>query len=55
MYSLVPGSSAPEHDIEVVHAERAWYFFSHEDPQGGRETLIEHGRTRDSEQEKERK
>ena len=22
-----PGFSAPERDIEVVHAERAWYFF----------------------------
>ena len=22
-----PGSSAPERDIEVVHAERAWYLF----------------------------
>ena len=28
-----PGSSAPEHDIEVVHAERAWYLFSRENPQ----------------------
>ena len=25
-----PGSSAPERDIEVVHAERAWYLFSRE-------------------------
>ena len=22
-----PGSSAPERDIEVVHVEKAWYFF----------------------------
>ena len=28
-----PGSSAPERDIEVVHAERAWYLFSRESPQ----------------------
>ena len=25
-----PGSSAPERDIEVVHAARAWYSFSRE-------------------------
>ena len=25
-----PGSSAPEREIELVHAERAWYFFSRE-------------------------
>ena len=25
-----PGSSALERDIEVVHAERAWYLFSRE-------------------------
>ena len=28
-----PGSSAPEREIELVHAERAWYFFSRENPQ----------------------
>ena len=28
-----PGSSAPEREIEVVHAERAWYLFSRENPQ----------------------
>ena len=25
-----PGSSTPEWKIELVHAERAWYFFSRE-------------------------
>ena len=25
-----PDSSAPEWEIELVHAERAWYFFSRE-------------------------
>ena len=25
-----PGSSAPKREIELVHAERAWYFFSRE-------------------------
>ena len=28
-----PGSSALKCEIEVVHAERAWYFFSREHPQ----------------------
>ena len=28
-----PGSSALEHSIELVHVERAWYFFSCENPQ----------------------
>ena len=27
-----PGSSALEREIELVHAERAWYFFSRESP-----------------------
>ena len=27
-----PGSSAPEREIELVHAERAWYLFSRENP-----------------------
>ena len=43
-----PGSSAPEQEIEFIHAERAWYFFSCENPQrsrGGRETLIKCGHT----------
>ena len=39
----MPYSSAPEREIELVHAERAWYLFSRENPQGGRETLIERG------------
>ena len=25
-----PGSSTPEREIELVHAERDWYFFSRE-------------------------
>ena len=29
-----PGSSTLEHEIELVHAERAWYFFSHEHHEG---------------------
>ena len=28
-----PGSSALEREIEFIHAERAWYFFSRENPQ----------------------
>ena len=28
-----PGSSAPEREIEFIRAERAWYFFSRENPQ----------------------
>ena len=28
-----PGSSAQEREIELVHAERAWYLFSRENPQ----------------------
>ena len=31
--TLFPGSSAPEQEIELVRVERAWYFFSHENPQ----------------------
>ena len=27
-----PGSSAPEQEIELIHAERAWYIFSREKP-----------------------
>ena len=52
-----PGSSAPEQEIEFIHAERAWYLFSrekHQRQRGGRETLIKRGRTEDSEQGKER-
>ena len=45
-----PGSSAPERKIELVHAERAWYFFSHVRTLKGRKaidrkTLNVHGRT----------
>ena len=28
-----PGSSAPEREIEFMHVEKAWYFFSRENPQ----------------------
>ena len=28
--ALFQGSSAPEREIELVHAERAWYLFSRE-------------------------
>ena len=31
--ALFPGSSTPEREIELMHAERAWYFFSHENLQ----------------------
>ena len=43
-----PGSSAPEQEIEFMHVERVWYYFSRENPQrqkGGRKTLIACGRT----------
>ena len=33
MIASFPGSSAPEREIEFIHAERAWYFFSRENPQ----------------------
>ena len=31
--ALFPGSSAPEREIEFMYVERAWYFFSRENPQ----------------------
>ena len=31
--TFTSGSLVPERDIEVVHAERAWYLFSRENPQ----------------------
>ena len=33
MLASFPDSSAPEREIEFIHAERTWYFFSRENPQ----------------------
>ena len=34
-----PGSSAPERNIELVHVERAWFFFSHVSTLKGRKAV----------------
>jgi len=53
-----PGSHAPEHERWSSAGGRAWYFFLTWEAvkvEGGKKNLIVCGRTRDSEQEKERR